>query len=156
MEIGSTRRCAYQASTEQAGTGALLLTHNAAAADAVVDELVLLGETLTGVSTWEQDRQLVLSFFVVQINKLVFLFGWGAGSTLLSLRKHPNWKKETVKFQDVALRFHYQITRNTNSCEIVRITTCSPSSDQWEFWQLLALVPPGSQLTLPVCYGPSV
>lgn len=52
-----------------------MLAHNATAADAVVDELVLLGETLTGVSTWKYDGQPVLSFFVVQINKLVFLFG---------------------------------------------------------------------------------
>lgn len=52
-----------------------MLTHNVAAAQAIVDEFVLLGETLTGVSTWEYDRQPVLSVFVVQMNKLVFLFG---------------------------------------------------------------------------------
>lgn len=106
MEIWRTPRCAYQISTEQAGTGALLLTHNAAAAQAVVDEFVLLGETLTGVSTWEYDRQPVLSVFVVQMNKLVFLFGWGAAFALLGLRKHPNWKEETVKFNDVAWCLH--------------------------------------------------
>lgn len=106
METWRTPRCAYQISTEQAGTRALLLTYNAAAAEAVVDEFVLLGETLTRVSTWEYDRQPVLSVFVVQMNKLVFLFGWGTVSALLGLRKHPNWKEETVKFKDVAECIH--------------------------------------------------
>lgn len=107
------RRLAYQASTEQAGTGALLLTHNATAADAVVDELVLLGETLTGVSAWEYDRQPVLSFFVVQINKLVFLFGWGDTSTLLGLEKHANRKKEPDRVQSC----NSTLVNNKESCK---------------------------------------
>lgn len=97
MEKESTKRRAYQASTEQARTRALLLTNNAPTADAVVDELMLLGKALTRVSTWEYNRQPVLSFFVVQINKLVFLFGRGAVSALLGLRKNAIGKEKLIR-----------------------------------------------------------
>lgn len=43
----------YQASTEEAGSWPLLLTYNAATADAVVDKFVLLGKALTRMPTWE-------------------------------------------------------------------------------------------------------
>lgn len=72
-EILGTERRAYQASTKEAGSRALLLTHNATTGDAVVNELVLLGKALAGVSAWKYDGQPVLSFFIVEINKLIFL-----------------------------------------------------------------------------------
>ena len=63
----------YQVSTEEAWSGALLLTHNATTADAVVDEFVLLGKAVTAMSTREYDSQPVLSLFCIEIDKLTFL-----------------------------------------------------------------------------------
>lgn len=64
----------YQVSTEVAGPRPLLLTHNSTTAEAVVDKFVLLSKAITGMSTWKQDRQPVLPLFIVEANKLIFLF----------------------------------------------------------------------------------
>ena len=55
-----------QCTTEQAGSRALLLADNAPANQAVVDELVLLAQTLAGVTPRDQDSQLVLPLLGIQ------------------------------------------------------------------------------------------
>lgn len=73
MKSWDSKRVNYQASTEEAGSRALLLTHNATTADAVVDQFVFLGKALAAVSTWENDGEPVLPFFIIEIDKLIFL-----------------------------------------------------------------------------------
>lgn len=68
------RKLPYQAPTEVARARALLFTHYSATADAVVDKFVLLSKTLADMSTWKHDRQPVLPLFIIEANKLVFLF----------------------------------------------------------------------------------
>lgn len=69
-----SKRLNYQTATEEAGSRALLLTHNATTADAVVDQFVLLGKAFTAMSTWENDREPVLPLFIIETDKLIFLF----------------------------------------------------------------------------------
>lgn len=63
----------YQAATEEAWTGALLLTRDAATADAVVDQLVFLSQAVAGVASGQYDSQLVLSLFSIETHKLALL-----------------------------------------------------------------------------------
>lgn len=72
-----------------------MLTHNASTSDAVVDESVLLSETLAAVATGEQDGQLVLSLFSVEVDKLVFLFGRRNAAAFLSLCTKYQKKKRS-------------------------------------------------------------
>lgn len=62
-----------QSTAEQAGPGALLLADNAPADQAVVDELVLLAQALAGVTSRDEDSQLVLPLLGVQADILGLL-----------------------------------------------------------------------------------
>lgn len=75
----------YQASAEQARSRALLIAHDAATADAVVDELVLLSQAIARVSSRKQNGEFVLPFFCIKVDKLIFLFGRRQAAALLAL-----------------------------------------------------------------------
>ena len=82
MGICGFRGLTYKVSTEEAGSWALLLTHDATTADAVVNKFVLLGKALTGISTWEYNSQPVLSLFIIETDKLVFFLCWRRRATV--------------------------------------------------------------------------
>ena len=72
----------HQVSTEETSAWALLLTHDAPAAETVVDEVVLLSKALAGMAPREDDGQLALTLFSVEIYKLVFFLGGGYAAFL--------------------------------------------------------------------------
>lgn len=75
----------HQLATEEAGARALLLTHDAPAADAVVDEVVLLSKALAGVPPGEHDGQPALTLFAIEIDKLGLLLGGRGDAAFLGL-----------------------------------------------------------------------
>lgn len=94
MICKGSKRLTYQASTEEAGPRALLLTNDATTADAVVYKFVLLGKAVTGISTWEQDSKPVLSLFIIEVDKLSFLLCCRSAAVFLSLRKQVRASKK--------------------------------------------------------------
>ena len=82
----------HQVSTEETSAWALLLTHDAPAAETVVDEVVLLSKALAGMAPREHDGQLALTLFSVEIYKLVFFLGGGGYAAFLGL-----WMEATAK-----------------------------------------------------------
>lgn len=90
----------HQSPTEQAGPGALLLTDDAPALQAVVDELVLLAQALAGVAAWNEHSQPVLPLPCVQADIFGLLLGGnataaGCAAALLGLGRNKQTNKQT-------------------------------------------------------------
>ena len=77
----------YQTVTEETWTRALLFANDPAAGHAVVDEFVLLSQTIAGMASRQQDSKPILALFSIQTYKLVLFLGGGGGAALLGLNK---------------------------------------------------------------------
>lgn len=99
-----------QSTTEQAGPGALLVADNAPTDQAVVDEPVLLAQALAGMTSRDEDSQLVLPLLGVQADILGLLLRGAARAAdstaallcLKSKKRHQLYWEGTTGSQEKA------------------------------------------------------